>query len=96
MLRDIVDDWKNSGRDCETVTIYCPYCHQGMAAEATPDMARNDELLEELAVETCSCQAAQESAKRKGARKASKQKLTRCLGKIPGLLLILRYATRSR
>ena len=65
MLRDIVDDWKNSGNDCETVTIYCPYCHQGMAAEATPDMVKNEELLEELAVETCSCQAAQESTKRK-------------------------------
>lgn len=65
MLRDIVEDWKKQGGECETVTVYCPYCHQGMAAEATPDIVRNNGLLEELAAETCGCQAAQESAKRK-------------------------------
>ncbi len=83
MLRDIIDDWKNSGRDCETVTIYCPYCHQGMAAEATPDMVR-EELLEELAVETCSCQAAQESAKRKRRAESVETKVDTMFGEDSG------------
>lgn len=84
MLRDIVEDWKNSGRDCETVTIYCPYCHQGMAAEATPDMVRNNELLGQLAVETCGCQAAQESAKRKRRTESVETKVDTMFGENSG------------
>lgn len=84
MLRDIIDDWKNSGRDCETVTIYCPYCHQGMAAEATLDMVRNKELLEELAVELCSCPAALEKAKRKKRAESVDTKVDTMLGENSG------------
>lgn len=65
MLKDIIEEWKRKGGRCETVTICCPYCHQGMAAEATPDMAENEDLLGELAVETCSCPEAKNEAKRK-------------------------------
>lgn len=65
MLRDIVGDWKKQGGACETITVYCPYCHQGMAAEASPDIVKSDELKKELAIETCQCPEAQYEAKRK-------------------------------
>lgn len=65
MLRDIVEEYKKNGGDCETVTIYCPYCHQGMAAEATTDIIRSRDLLAELAVETCQCPEARIKAKDK-------------------------------
>lgn len=84
MLKDIIEGWKKQGGTCETVTICCPYCHQGIAAEATPDIAGNNELLEELAVETCSCQAAQSAAKRKKREESVSTKVDAMLGEKSG------------
>lgn len=84
MLRDIIGDWKKQGGDCETVTVYCPYCHQGMAAEATPDIVRNEELLNELATETCQCPEAQYETKRKQRVEIVDEKVNALLGKESG------------
>lgn len=84
MLKDIIEDWKKQGGMCETVTIYCPYCHQGMAAEATPDIVGNNELSEELAVETCSCPAAKSAAKRKKREESVNTKVDAMLGEKSG------------
>lgn len=81
MLRDIIEDWKKQGGECGTVTIYCPYCRQGMAAEATPDIVRNEELLKELAVETCQCPEAQYEAKMKQRAERVDEKVNAMLGK---------------
>lgn len=81
MLRDIIEDWKKQGGECETVTVYCPYCHQGMAAEAAPDIVRNDELLKELATETCQCTEAQYETKRKQRVESVDEKVNTLLGK---------------
>ncbi|MDE5697077.1 MAG: hypothetical protein K2I96_06670 [Lachnospiraceae bacterium] len=81
MLRDIVEEWKKQGGECETVTVYCPYCHQGMAAEATLDIVRNDELLKELAIEICQCPEAQYETKRKQRVENVDEKVNALLGK---------------
>lgn len=80
MLRDIVEDWKKQGGECETITVYCPYCHQGMAAEATPDIVRNEELLKDLAIETCQCPEAQYEAKRQQRVESVNEKVNALLG----------------
>lgn len=81
MLKDIIEDQKKQGGECETVTVYCPYCHQGMAAEATLDMVRNEEILRELAIETCQCPEAQYEAKRKQRVESVDEKVNALLGK---------------
>ena len=80
MLRDIVEKCKAGGGRYETVTIYCPYCHQGMAADATMDMIKNEDMLKELAVETCSCPEAQFEAKRKHRAESVDEKVNKMLG----------------
>ena len=80
MLKDIVEDQKKQGAEFETVTVYCPYCHQGMAAEATLDMVRNEELLKELAIESCQCPEAQYEAKRKQRDESVDEKVNTLLG----------------
>lgn len=84
MLKDIIEEWKKKGGRCETVTIYCPYCRQGMAAESTPDIAENKDLLEELAVETCRCPEAQIEAKRKKREESVNIKVDAMLGEKSG------------
>ena len=69
MLKDIVEDQKKQGAEFETVTVYCPYCHQGMAAEATLDMVRNEE-----------CPEAQYEAKRKQRVESVDEKVNTLLG----------------
>lgn len=80
MLKDIVEKCKTGGGRYETVTIYCPYCHQGMAADATMDMIKNEDLLKELAVETCTCPEAQLEAKRKHRVESVNEKVNKMLG----------------
>lgn len=80
MLKDIVEDQKKQGAEFETVTVYCPCCHQGMAAEATLDMVRNEELLKELAIESCQCPEAQYEAKRKQRVESVDEKVNTLLG----------------
>jgi len=43
ILKDIVEEWKRKGGECETVTINCPFCHHGMVAEVTPDLMKRKE-----------------------------------------------------
>lgn len=80
MLRDIVENHKSMGGQYETVTIYCPYCHQGMAADATLDMIGNKDMLRDLAIETCTCPEAQFEAKRKLRIENVDEKVNKMLG----------------
>ena len=45
MLRDIIENHKSMGGQYETVTIYCPYCRQGMAADATLSNRRLSQVI---------------------------------------------------
>lgn len=84
MLKDIVEEWKRKGGECETVTIDCPFCHQGMVAEVTPDLIRNKELLKELAVETCSCPQAKQKTNYKKRTENIDSKVDRMFGEESG------------
>ena len=52
-----------------------------MAAEATLDIVRNEELLKELAIETCQCPEAQYEANRKQRVESVDEKVNTLLGK---------------
>ena len=80
MLRDIIENHKSMGGQYETVTIYCPYCRQGMAADATLDMIGNKDMLRELAIETCTCPEAEFEAKRKLRIENVDEKVNKMLG----------------
>ncbi len=46
MLKDIIEDQKKQGGEYGTVTVYCPYCHQGMAAAVENEENKKDTVAE--------------------------------------------------
>lgn len=80
MLRDTISKHKERGGMTETVTVSCPFCHQSMMAECTRDIANSRDLRRDLAIELCSCPAAEEEAKRKDKIERLDKELNNAIG----------------
>lgn len=80
MLKETVDDYENSGGLTDTIPVECPFCHQRVLCKITPDMRPNEEILQELVKECCTCKEAQFATKRKKQKEQINEKMKKVLG----------------
>lgn len=65
MLKQVIDNVESRGGNVQTVQVQCPFCHQQVYTKITDEIMNNRELRRDLAIESCSCPAAIEEAKKK-------------------------------
>lgn len=59
VIRDEVNNYRSMGGETETIPVECPYCHQLVAADVTPEIKDDPNKLRSLAIEVCTCPESQ-------------------------------------